>query len=76
MNDVSDFETKIKRIEEIVSILEKGGIPLAESLHLYEEGIEAVSSCMETLKSAKMKIEKVGSSVKTDQQADFTPEES
>ena len=33
-----DFETGIKRLEEIAALLEKGEVPLEKSLELYEEG--------------------------------------
>ncbi|MBD9199870.1 MAG: exodeoxyribonuclease VII small subunit, partial [Clostridiales bacterium] len=32
------FEDKLARLEEIVAALEKGDAPLADSLHLFEEG--------------------------------------
>ena len=76
MNEVRDFEAKIKRIEEIVSLLEKGGIPLAESMLLYEEGIATVGSCMDILKSAKLKIEKVGKGGGMQEFTDNTAEKS
>jgi exodeoxyribonuclease VII small subunit len=60
--NVKEFETDMKRIEEIVATLEKGGLALSDSLRLYEEGISAIKNCMETLKSAKLEIERVGSS--------------
>lgn len=74
MDDVKDFETKIKRVEEIVSLLERGGIPLSESMRLYEEGIEAVNRCIEMLKSTKMKIVKIGTGGKTEEFTDLSPE--
>ena len=58
-DDVKDFEGKMRRIGEIVTVLEKGGIPLDESLALYEEGMAAVKSCMEALKNARLRIEKL-----------------
>lgn len=58
-DDVKSFEEKMRRIGEIVSRLEKGGIPLEESMSLYEEGMAAVKSCMEALKTARLKIEKL-----------------
>lgn len=59
--DVKDFEAKVNRITEIVSLLEKGGLPLAESIALYEEGVAAISGCEEMLRNAKLTIERLGS---------------
>lgn len=50
------YEDNIKRLEEIVAILEKGDLPLADSLKLFEEGTKLSSQCYETLKSAEQKI--------------------
>ena len=36
-----NFEQSIGRLQEIVSALEKGDAPLADSLKLFEEGTEA-----------------------------------
>jgi len=33
------FEDALKRLEEIVALLEKGGLSLEESLSLFEEGV-------------------------------------
>ena len=50
------YEQAEKRLEEIVSILEEGSIPLEESMKLYEEGIKLSEFCMQQLKNAKQKI--------------------
>jgi exodeoxyribonuclease VII small subunit len=34
------FEASIKRLTEIVSTLERGDLPLEESLRLFEEGVK------------------------------------
>ena len=50
-----ELEAKLKRLEEISSILESGA-SLDESLILYEEGINISKQCMEVLEQAKGKI--------------------
>ncbi|MBE6766015.1 MAG: exodeoxyribonuclease VII small subunit [Ruminococcaceae bacterium] len=50
------FEENIKRLEEIVRILEEGKCSLDESLKLFEEGIELSKKCNITLDDAKQKI--------------------
>ena len=39
------FEEAMKRLEEIVSHLEKGDIPLEESIRLFEEGSGLLALC-------------------------------
>ena len=36
----NNFEVSLKRIEEIITLLEKNDLPLDESIKLYQEGIE------------------------------------
>lgn len=50
------YETAVKRLEEIISILEKGGTPLDESVKLFEEGAALSKFCNEALKNAELKI--------------------
>lgn len=51
------FETSLKRLEEIVEVLESGGSELDESLKLFEEGIGLVRVCQGKLNEFKKKIE-------------------
>ncbi len=51
------FEEALKKLEEIVSQLEDGDIPLDESLAKYEEGVRLVRLCQKKLHEAKKKIE-------------------
>lgn len=39
------FETAMKRIEEIVRLLERGDAPLDQSLALFEEGAGLIKKC-------------------------------
>ncbi|MEW6103747.1 MAG: exodeoxyribonuclease VII small subunit [bacterium] len=50
------FEDALKRLEEIVRILEKQEIGLDESIFLFEEGIALKKLCQEKLLSAERKI--------------------
>ncbi len=58
MNKIS-FEDAIKRIEEIVNILENGKTTLDESLQLFEEATELCSFCNTRLDEAKKKISSI-----------------
>jgi exodeoxyribonuclease VII small subunit len=50
------FEENIKRLEEIVKILEEGSCSLDDSIKLFEEGIALSKLCNEKLENAKQKI--------------------
>jgi len=53
------FEQSIKRLEEIVTNLENGDIPLEESIKLFEEGMNLAKFCMEKLNQAEKKLMKL-----------------
>lgn len=50
------FEEAVKRLEEIVRMLEGGTAPLDESLTLFEEGVSLVKFCNEKLDGAEQKV--------------------
>ncbi|MEK9150031.1 MAG: exodeoxyribonuclease VII small subunit [Candidatus Desantisbacteria bacterium] len=50
------FEEAIKRLEEIVRILEKGEVSLDDSLSLFEEGVSIRKFCSKRLSEAEKKI--------------------
>ena len=50
------FEQAMKRLEELVALLESGNCPLEETMKLFEEGAGLVSFCSQTLKDAQQKI--------------------
>jgi len=51
------FEAALKQLEEIVQKLERGELPLEESLKLYEDGIRLSRLCHAKLEEAEGKIE-------------------
>ena len=51
------FEQAIARLEAIVGELEKGDLPLDESLKIFEEGIRLSKSCLKVLEDAEKKVE-------------------
>lgn len=53
------FEQAMKRLEEIVSALEKGEAPLEESLTLFEEGSKLLRQCTVMLDKAEQKVTKL-----------------
>lgn len=50
------FNEKIKRLEEIVDILDEGDRPLEELLEHYEEGMKLTKSLRDFLNKAELKI--------------------
>lgn len=50
------FENRMARLQEIVSLLEKGEISLAESVKLYKEGLELSTKCKEEIEKAKHEV--------------------
>jgi len=53
------FEAALSELETIVSTLEKGQVPLEESIKLYERGELLKKHCESLLKSAEQRIEKI-----------------
>lgn len=51
------FEECLKRLEEIVTEMEKGELPLEQALKLFEEGVTLTNSCRKELDQAEGKIE-------------------
>lgn len=55
--EYKDFENALARLEEIVSLLEKGELSLEEALKLFEEGVELSRFCGAKLGEAERKVE-------------------
>ena len=51
------FEDAMARLETIVSELERGDLPLDESLKIFEEGIKLSKTCLKMLDDAERKVE-------------------
>jgi exodeoxyribonuclease VII small subunit len=54
--DKNSFESKLNRLDEISSFLEKDDIGLEEAINLFEEGIELSRNCISILNEAELKI--------------------
>jgi exodeoxyribonuclease VII small subunit len=57
--DTQSFEELYRRLEEAVEKLEKGGLPLEESIALYEQGMELAKRCQDVLDKAELRITKL-----------------
>ena len=69
MAENRSFEQSLARLDEIVRHLEKGDLPLSDSLKLFEEGTGLLSTCNRMLDEAVQKV------VKLRKGADRSPEE-
>ena len=54
-----DFETSMQRLEQIVRSMERGDVPLEESLKLFQEGTELVKNCGKLLEQAQLQVKKI-----------------
>jgi exodeoxyribonuclease VII small subunit len=52
-----NFEAGLAALEKIVRELERGDLPLEESLRLFEEGVRLSRQCQERLNQAERRIE-------------------
>ena len=57
MTDTPSFEQALQQLEQIVQKLEKGELPLEDSLKLYEDGIRLSRLCHGKLEEAEGRIE-------------------
>jgi exodeoxyribonuclease VII small subunit len=50
------YEESVKRLEEIVTLLERGDAPLEQSMTLFREGIALADQCAKTLQAMKEEL--------------------
>lgn len=60
-DDISglSFEQALVQLEEIVTKLERGDVPLDQSISLYERGEKLRAACQQRLDTAQARIEKI-----------------
>ncbi len=63
------FEENMQRLEQIVRAMEKGDVPLEESLKLFQEGTGLVKCCAKMLDDAEQQVTQIVT------QADGSPSE-
>lgn len=54
---MATFEESLKQLEKIVEQLERGDLPLEESIRLFEEGVRLSTACKQELDSAEGKVQ-------------------
>lgn len=50
------FEESMNRLEQIVRSMERGDVPLEESLKLFQEGTALVRNCQKLLDEAQLQV--------------------
>lgn len=58
VSDMS-FEEAMAALEQVVTRLERGDVPLEESIALYEQGAALKKHCADKLAAAEAKVEKI-----------------
>lgn len=53
------FEENMHRLEEIVRAMDRGDVPLEESLKLFQEGTKLVECCGKLLDEAELEVKKI-----------------
>lgn len=53
------FEQSMQRLEQIVRAMERGDVPLEESLKLFREGTDLVSRCGKLLDEAELQVKRI-----------------
>ena len=56
------FEELMIKLEQCAASLDKGGLPLSESLELYEQGMSMAAEASKRLRTAELRIEKIKTS--------------
>ena len=53
------FEEAMSELEEVIGQLERGNVPLEDSIKLYERGTELKKRCEKKLMDAEEKVQKI-----------------
>ena len=54
---MANFEESLKRLEKIVEQMERGDLPLEDSIKLFEEGMQLSAECKTQLEEAEGKVQ-------------------
>lgn len=70
----ASFETSLQQLEQIVSRLESGELPLEEALNEFERGVQLARTGQQTLQQAEQRVRILLSDDKDTDLTSFTPE--
>jgi len=57
-NDMT-FESSLKKLEELVDMLEKGSLDLDRSLDVYEDAVKLRDRCRKILEASERRVQKI-----------------
>lgn len=57
ITDKPDFETALAELEALVGQMERGDLPLEESIKAYTKGVSLVDICQKSLDAAEQKVQ-------------------
>ena len=64
--DSFNFNKSIEQLESLVKTLEKGDLPLEETIEEFEKGIVLYKSCRDSLKKMEKKVEVLSKALEED----------
>jgi exodeoxyribonuclease VII small subunit len=56
---VEQYEELSTQLQAVVTRLEQGGLPLAELLACYEEGVSLAAACQRLLDTAELRVQQI-----------------
>ncbi|BCQ33678.1 MULTISPECIES: exodeoxyribonuclease VII small subunit [Erwiniaceae] len=68
------FETSLQQLEQIVTRLESGNLPLEDALNEFERGVQLARTGQQTLQQAEQRVQILLSDDKNADLTPFTPE--
>lgn len=70
----ASFESSLQQLEQIVTRLESGNLPLEEALSEFERGVQLARTGQQTLQQAEQRVQILLSDDKNADLTPFTPE--
>ncbi|MCU5772025.1 exodeoxyribonuclease VII small subunit [Erwiniaceae bacterium BAC15a-03b] len=70
----ASFETSLQQLEQIVTRLESGDLPLEEALNEFERGVQLARTGQQKLQQAEQRVQILLSDDKDAELAPFTPD--
>ncbi|CUX96428.1 exodeoxyribonuclease VII small subunit [Candidatus Doolittlea endobia] len=70
----ASFETVLKELEQIVTRLESGALPLEQALNEFEHGVHLARQSQKTLQEAEQRVQILLNDTPDAQLASFAPE--
>ena len=70
-----DFEAALEELEQLVTRMESGELPLEEALKQFERGITLTRDCQRALREAEQKVDMLTDKAGESDTAPFEPDE-